>query len=45
MDQSDIIEVKTLLREAISEKNWDLIYDATDYLSEFIDSNDPESDE
>lgn len=38
MDQSDIEYIMEILNDAISTKDWDLIYDANDCLKEFIDS-------
>ena len=40
MEQNDIKEVLKLLEDAISNKDWDTIYDTKDFLCEFLDNED-----
>jgi len=37
MDQSDLKDIINLLKDAILEKNWDTVYEAKEYLIEFLD--------
>ena len=39
MDQSDIQYVLELLTDAISDKDWDLVEEASETLKEFLDSD------
>lgn len=45
MNQSDIKYIIELLNDANSSEDWDLVIDAIDTLSEFLDDNDDEEDE
>ena len=39
MNQDDIKDVLTLINDAISNKDWDVIYDAREILKEFLDTD------
>jgi len=39
MDQSDIIYVMEILKDAIDEKDWDKVEEANETLKEFLDSD------
>ena len=41
MDQSDIIYVIEILKDAIYEKDWDKVEEANETLKEFLDSDEP----
>ena len=45
MDQSDIRDIVNLLKDAILEKNWDTVYEAKEYLVEFLDNEESDDDE
>ena len=45
MTQDDIKYILELVKDAISEKNWELVSDAEDALKEFLDTDEaPEED-
>lgn len=45
MDQSDIIYTIELLNDAISEKDWDKIYELRELLNEFLDGRESTPEE
>lgn len=45
MDQSDIKYILELLTDAVTNKDWDIVDDAKETLKEFLDVDDPDSDE
>jgi enolase len=45
MDQSDIQYIVELLDDAVSEKDWDKILEATETLKEFLDGDEPLEEE
>lgn len=40
MEQSDIKYIQELLKDAILNKDWEIVEDASETLKEFIDSDD-----
>ena len=45
MDQSDIEYVLELLKDAISNEDWDTVIEAKETLKEFLDSDEFEEEE
>lgn len=42
MNESDIIDVVKILKEALSSKNWGDVEDAKEYLEEFLTEYSPD---
>lgn len=40
MNQNDIQEILDILKDAVATKDWDKIYDAKEFLLEFLDNPD-----
>lgn len=45
MENSDIQEIKSILKQAYKLEDWSMVEEAIDYLSEFCDPSDNDSDE
>ena len=45
MEESDIQEVKNLLKQAYKLEDWAMVEEAIDYLSDFCDQRSNEEDE
>ena len=45
MEESDIQEVKKLLKQAYKIEDWSMVEEAIDYLSDFCDQSSEEDDE
>jgi hypothetical protein len=43
MDENEINELLKMLKQSVKRSDWDIVYDAIDYIGEFVD--DEESDE
>jgi len=45
MDQSDIIYILDLLKDATTSNDWDIVEEAKDILKEFLDSEEFQNNE